>query len=395
VASPGAWELAVPNGTYSVTVAVGDAAANYDSVHRINVEGQLLINNFVPTSANRFATATTTVTVGDGKLTVDPTGGKNTKIDYLTIAAGSASIVDTWTSVTWRTIAAAPLGLSEAGGATVNGKLYVIGGYYNSTYTPTNKVFAYTAASNTWQALAPVPQAVTHMGVATDDQYIYVAGGYPPGATGSGQIFATAAVWRYDTAANTWSAMPTLPQARGGGSLVLLGRTLHYFGGSDLSRADRAEHWTLSLDGGTAWGTAAAMPVARNHLGGVALDGKIYAVGGQQGQDAAAVYSGRLDVWSPTTNAWTSGASLPSPRSHIAAATFVLGGRIIALGGETSYNVSTSQAIAYNPSTNGWSQLSPLPVSRNSGVGGALGGNLCYATGTYFTTTTYKGVPVP
>src|SRR5919204_644470 len=68
VASPGAWEVAVPNGSYTVTVAVGDAAANFDSSHRINLEGQVGINNFVPTSGNQFATATKTVTVGDEQL---------------------------------------------------------------------------------------------------------------------------------------------------------------------------------------------------------------------------------------------------------------------------------------------------------------------------------------
>src|SRR5919204_658703 len=101
------------------------------------------------------------------------------------------------------------------------------------------------SATNSWQALANIPQAVTHMGVANDGRYIYVAGGYPPGV-GTPQAFATTAVWRYDPSANTWSAMPSLPQARGGGALVLLDGILHYFGGSDASRLDRADHWTLA-----------------------------------------------------------------------------------------------------------------------------------------------------
>src|SRR5919197_853302 len=285
VASPGAWEIAVPNGSYTVTVAVGDAAANFDSSHRINLEGQVAINNFVPTSGNQFATATKTVTVGDGKLTVDPIGGTNTKIDYITIASGSGSGVDTWTSISWGTGASAPTGLSEAGTTALDGRIYTIGGYTDSTYAPTNKVYAYTPATNSWQALANIPQAVTHMGVANDGRYIYAAGGYPPGV-GTPQAFATSAVWRYDPTANTWTAMPSLPQARGGGALVLLNGVLHYFGGSDASRADRADHWTLAL-GASAWGTAASMPVARNHLGGVALGGKIYPLGGRQKQEPA------------------------------------------------------------------------------------------------------------
>src|SRR4051794_38284950 len=41
VRAPGSFELAVPNGEYTVTVAVGDRPSNgvYDSVHRLTVEG--------------------------------------------------------------------------------------------------------------------------------------------------------------------------------------------------------------------------------------------------------------------------------------------------------------------------------------------------------------------
>ena len=90
VTTPAAWELAVPNGGYTVTVAVGDAGANFDSTHRIRIEGAVAIAGFVPTSATHFAQATLTpVTVADGRLTVDASGGTNTKIDFLTIATAA------------------------------------------------------------------------------------------------------------------------------------------------------------------------------------------------------------------------------------------------------------------------------------------------------------------
>jgi len=84
--TPAAWEAAVPDGTYDVTVSVGDAAANFDSTHRIRIEGAVAIAGFVPTSANRFAQATQTVVVADGRLTVDAMGGTNTKIDFVTVS---------------------------------------------------------------------------------------------------------------------------------------------------------------------------------------------------------------------------------------------------------------------------------------------------------------------
>ena len=40
----------------------------------------------VPTSANRFQSATRTVRVCDGRLTIDAIGGTNTKINYVEVA---------------------------------------------------------------------------------------------------------------------------------------------------------------------------------------------------------------------------------------------------------------------------------------------------------------------
>ncbi len=81
---PGAWQYTVPNGTYQVTVGVGDSGFT-DSTHRVQVEGQTAIAGFTPTTANAFSTATVTVQVTDGQLTVDATGGANTKLTYLDI----------------------------------------------------------------------------------------------------------------------------------------------------------------------------------------------------------------------------------------------------------------------------------------------------------------------
>ncbi len=83
--TPGKWEMSVPNGAYTVTVAVGDAAAAVDSSNWINVENQNSIAAFVPTSTNKFATVTRQVYVSDGRLTITPLSGTNTKIDYVDI----------------------------------------------------------------------------------------------------------------------------------------------------------------------------------------------------------------------------------------------------------------------------------------------------------------------
>lgn len=87
VTVPGIWEAAVPAGLYTVTVAVGDAGTAIDSVHWAGVEDQNAIAAFVPTATVRHATATRTVRVTDGRLTLSPAGGTNTKFDYIDIAS--------------------------------------------------------------------------------------------------------------------------------------------------------------------------------------------------------------------------------------------------------------------------------------------------------------------
>ena len=94
ITTPGAWEYVLENGSYQITVGVGDSAFT-DSNHVINVEGQSLISSFVPSEEQLFTEATTVVEVTDGRLTIDAIGGENTKLNFLEIVAEESSATDT------------------------------------------------------------------------------------------------------------------------------------------------------------------------------------------------------------------------------------------------------------------------------------------------------------
>jgi hypothetical protein len=80
------WDLAVPNGTYSVHLASGDAKY-IDSVYKVNVEGILAING-TPTTGNRWFENTVVVTVTDGKLSItNAAGSSNNKINFVEVTA--------------------------------------------------------------------------------------------------------------------------------------------------------------------------------------------------------------------------------------------------------------------------------------------------------------------
>ncbi|MFS4438004.1 carbohydrate-binding protein [Paracoccaceae bacterium GXU_MW_L88] len=89
-----AWEMALEDGTYQITMSVGDTAGAFDSNYVINVEGQSFMPDWVPanpidgsTDGEGFRSTLVTgiVQVTDGKLTIDSIGGENTEIQYLEI----------------------------------------------------------------------------------------------------------------------------------------------------------------------------------------------------------------------------------------------------------------------------------------------------------------------
>ena len=90
VTTPGAWLYALPNGTYSVNVSVGDAINSvtntYDSQNSINVNGVPLISSFQGTASNEYTTGKASITVTNGLLEVDANGGTNTKMNWITIS---------------------------------------------------------------------------------------------------------------------------------------------------------------------------------------------------------------------------------------------------------------------------------------------------------------------
>ncbi|MDQ3438785.1 MAG: hypothetical protein M3478_00375 [Planctomycetota bacterium] len=294
-------------------------------------------------------------------------------------------------SIVWEQITPSPIQRAEALTATIDNKLYVFGGFQGNA-GPVVRSDVYDPVTNGWTRIADMPRRLTHAGVAVDGRHVYFAGGYIGTGPGFQQQFGSEEVWRYHVDLQEWSRMPDLPAELASGGLVVLGRELHYFGGNDARRQDVAGHHVLNLDNPTTWTIAAALPSPRSHLGYLALGGKIYALGGQFGNDDALETSNLVHVWDPASpGAWTSRASMPSKISHVSSSTFVLNNRIVIAGGETDHDDPTASALTYDPLSNTWASLTSLPAERFSGVARAIEGVLYFTTGSN-QTTTYRGV---
>jgi N-acetylneuraminic acid mutarotase len=291
----------------------------------------------------------------------------------------------------WETRAAGPIGRMEAQGGIANGKLYIFGGFTTSFTVVAARADVYDPGANTWTRLADVPEALTHSAVAVDGQTIYIVGGYVGGHPGP----SSPRVWKYNITSNTWSAGPALPASRGGGAAAIVGRFLYFFGGATrtagtLDDTDQPFAYRLNLDTGTSWTTIADMPNPRNHIGGVALNGKVYALGGQHGHDEGPGNQAEVDVYDPATNVWTRLRDLPFPRGHVSV--LELAGRIVVMGN----GPASADVTLYDPATNLWLKMPPLPEARASAVAGVINSAVIVTSGHagdgVAATTTWSGV---
>ena len=298
--------------------------------------------------------------------------------------AAPGATAPAWPS-SWQAAKSANSPRFESAGTTVNGKIYVFGGFKDDQWRVDRTYTSYDPASNTWTDLGtmPVSMAESHAGIATDGRYIYLAGGFGgnlnPSASPTQWI--SDKVWRYDPANNSFQQIATLPQFRGAGALDYLNGNLHYIGGNPADRVTNlSDHFVLNLASGQ-WTTAAPTPDAKDHMSSAVLGGKIYAIGGEHGHDELHLQRSTVHVYDPGTNAWTELAPLPFAKSHIEAGTFVSDGKIIMAGGQVDNFQPTNNVVAYDPAANAWTTLAPLPRTLQGAIVQRVGDQIVIALG--------------
>ena len=83
----------------------------------------------------------------------------------------------------------------------------------------------------------------------------------------------------------------------------------------------------------------------------------MYAVGGYAGTILRWV--GTVEAYDPATNAWTTRATMPTARSHVALA--AVNGKLLAIGGE-NFSRALDFLESFDAAANTWSTKTPSPV---------------------------------
>ncbi|HEX8747520.1 MAG TPA: kelch repeat-containing protein, partial [Pyrinomonadaceae bacterium] len=303
----------------------------------------------------------------------------NAKVNAIEVFSGTAppppSPTPTPTpssTLTWTQVAPIPVARYESPATVAAGKVYVLGGFISDSLQATSRVDVYDPGSNTWARGTDMPVPLTHHAVAVDDQAIWIAGGFQGDFPGTG----ISNVWKYDVATGVWSEGPPLPGVRAGGAMVCVGRELHFFGGTLNDRhTDSADHWVLNLDNPVGWVNSTPMTSGRVHHSAAVVNGKIYLIGGGHNHDSFTDIN-TVEVYDPATGQWAARQSLSLARSHFEPGTFVVNERIIIAGGKGLSADQLSNVSEYNPATNTWRELTPLPGGLRAVVAQVVGNTI-------------------
>jgi N-acetylneuraminic acid mutarotase len=277
----------------------------------------------------------------------------------------------------WHSKSPAPLPRQEAAFAELDGRMYLAGGFEHGG-AESARHDVYDVATDTWSMLPPMPEPAHHLsGVGLGGRVYYLGGLQTLGFRPTGRV------WAYDPVTGSWSARAPLPpgRERGAGAVAVHDGRIIYAGGqrivldplprrvpvADVDMYDpRTDTWTRLPD----------MPTPRDHLGLEVVGDTAYAVGGRKLRfDQPVTATEALDL---TTRRWRTDLA-PIPTSRGGFATGVVGGRIVAIGGESPHpdaptpaHVHAHQDVeAYDPDRNAWRPLDPMPSGRY-GIQGAV-----------------------
>lgn len=265
------------------------------------------------------------------------------------------------------------------------------------TFTPMTVRPQSAVAQPRWVNRAPLPERRTEVSVTTDGRYIYLAGGFGP-PEGDGGATAPRTLWRYDPGVprtsgydpggDQWVALTDIPAGVHHAPFQYHDGRLYILGGFRETSFDPVGNVRIYDLASGRWSEGAPMPTPRGAAGWTVLEGRIHVIGGNvAGPDGHDHAGDRMtednsvnthEAYDPATDRWVRLRPMPTPRNHLGAAT--ANGRIHAVLGRADGNFVMTTHEMYDPAADAWTAGPPVPTGR-SGVAVVEHGGSVYAFG--------------
>ena len=268
----------------------------------------------------------------------------------------------------WGIVAPLLAPASEQAVVELDGEIFVVGGYPPGRI-PVRDVQVYDSRTNRWRMGPPLPVPMHHtMAAAVDGRLFVIGGEFDGGGTGRPEVLLDT-VYELDKEANSWQLRAPMPTGRSGGGAAVVNGKIYVAGG----RPPRGHDFAVYDPTADHWEVLPPVPTQRNHLAVAGIGGKVYVAGGRFGSGFNSERTAALEIFDPASGAWSAGAPLPAPRGGVAGV--AANGCLFVIGGEGNYQDPRGLSVeneAYDPRTDTWHSLPPMPTPTHGLVGAAF-----------------------
>jgi DNA-binding CsgD family transcriptional regulator/N-acetylneuraminic acid mutarotase len=232
--------------------------------------------------------------------------------------------------------------------AAYENQVYAIGGEMVGGIT--GRVERFDPESNSWTRLEDDPAPVKDASAAVIGGKIYV----PGGRLASGAF--SRALQIYDPITRHWTEGALLPKAISAYAMVAFEGSLYLFGGLDGSNYLNTVYKYTPNEAGGEWQLMKSkMPTARAYAGAAIAGGRIYVIGGYDGQRALTVNEAYQPAREDTAdNPWFTKKSMPAGRYGMGIASLA---DIIHIIGGVGEDQEPLQPLKYFPQPDQWQIL--------------------------------------
>eukprot|EP00112_Aurelia_sp_Birch-Aquarium-sp1_P017695 Seg413.6 transcript_id=Seg413.6/GoldUCD/mRNA.D3Y31 product="Kelch-like protein diablo" protein_id=Seg413.6/GoldUCD/D3Y31 len=236
-----------------------------------------------------------------------------------------------------------------------------VGGWQQTT--PTRDVYAFIPSTGKWHPLSPIFSSRYNHAVVSCDGFIYVIGGRDDATR------LDASVLRFDTSANRWSYVSSLPYPMAALGAVAFDGQMYTIGGlSGIGSVNLVFKYSTRKD---TWQTVAPLNMPRGGVAVVSDEKNIYAMGGihktGNGISSSWKYLDSMEVYSKEQNTWRISTPLLSPRAYASAA--YLNRRIFLVGGQGEMLGICKGFDVYNMDMDEWNSYPYHGIPRSmSGI---------------------------